>query len=100
GRRGGAGKRGKQQQGREKRAENHVILLHQNGKSSQRGGWPVASKKRSRSAGAMAVVMVLTRGWTLTGAPSLSPRSSTSLTSCSRSLIRASGVTDPGSTPR
>ena len=40
--------------------------------------------------------MVLTRGWTLTSPPSARARSSTSRTARSRSLIAASGVTDPG----
>ena len=52
------------------------------------------------AAGSSAVVIVLTRGCTLIAGPSLEVSSSAKRTAWDVSLIKASGVTEPGSTPR
>src|SRR5262249_54323040 len=64
-----------------------------------RGGWPVASRNRTRSARAIEVVMVLTSGWQLTVSWRISAASSTTLTRRSLSFIAANGVTARGSMP-
>src|SRR5690349_1865468 len=70
------------------------------GTSITRGRCPVAARKRSRSACAMTIVASFESGCACTAGASQSARSITNSTAPSRSLTRASRLTDPGVTPR
>ena len=70
------------------------------GTSITRGTWPVAARKRSRSAWGMTIVAVLTSGCACTASASHSARSMTNSTARVSSLTRAKRLTEPGVIPR